>query len=39
MSLGRKKRPIAMVLAGWPQEEGMALFRLTRKYADSLPLK
>lgn len=36
---GARTRLMNEVLAGWTQEEVMALFRLTRKYADSLQLK
>ena len=36
---GARTRLMNEVLAGWTQEEVMALFRLTRKYADSSQLK
>ena len=36
---GARTRLMNEVLAGWTQEEVKALFRLTRKYADSLQLK
>ncbi len=31
-----RRRLMNQVLAQWPEEEVQALFRLTRKYADSL---